>query len=163
MKESIVLPMLLKQLRLPAMTSLWEELNNEALQEGWPPIRYLIALCEYEVSYRNNRKLARHMSESKLPRGKSFSTFDFNAVPSLNKNQIIAFGTGDVWLKNGSNLLIFGPSGAGKTHLAAALGEKLVESGYRVFFTRTTALIQKLQVAKKECTLPAALEMIALF
>jgi len=100
------------------------------------------------------------MAEARLPRGKSLTTFDFSAVPSLNKSQIFAFGSGDIWLKNGRNLLLFGPSGVGKTHLASGIGEKLVESGNRVFFTRTTELIQKLQIAKKECVLPAALEKL---
>ena len=58
------------------------------------------------------------------------------------------------------NVLIFGSSGVGKTHLAAAIGEKLVENGFRVFFSRTTELVQKLQAAKRALTLPLALEKL---
>lgn len=160
MKETTVLPMLLKQLRLPTMSRLWEGLNKEAVQQGWTAIRYLIALCEHELSHRDNRRLSRRMAEANLPRGKSLSTFDFKVVPALNKTQVSAFASGDVWLKSGRNLLIFGPSGVGKTHLAAAIGEKLIESGYRVLFTRTTDLVQKLQAAKRELALPSALEKL---
>ncbi len=142
------------------MSRSWEEFNQEAVESGWTPTHFLKVLCEHELSHRESQKLTRNMSEAKLPKGKSFATFDFTATPSLNKNQIYAFGSGDVWLKGGNNLLIFGPSGVGKTHLAAAIGEKLVESGYRVFFTKTTELIQKLQMAKKECQLPIALERL---
>lgn len=160
MKEAAILPMLLKQLRLPTMSRLWKELNKEAVQQGWPPIRYLTALCEHELSHRDSRRLARHMADARLPRGKSLETFDFSVVPSLNKSQVSALASGDVWIASGRNLLIFGPSGVGKTHLAAAIGEKLVESGYRVLFTRTTDLVQKLQVAKRELNLPFALEKL---
>jgi len=160
MRETSVLPMLLNQLRLPTMSSLWEGLNKEAVQQGWTPARYLTALCEHELSHRDNRRLKRNMASAQLPRGKSLATFDFSAVPSLNKSQITAFASGDVWLKNGGNLLIFGPSGVGKTHLAAAIGEKLVESGYRVLFSKTTEIVQKLQAAKRALALPSALEKL---
>jgi len=160
MKEAAVLPMLLKQLRLPTMSRLWKEMNTEAVEQGWTPTRYLKALCEHELSDRDNRKLARYMAESQLPRGKTLETFDFRAIPSLNKSRITAFASGDVWIKSGKNLLIFGPSGVGKTHLAAAIGEKLVEAGYRVLFSRTTEVVQKLQVAKRECNLVSALEKL---
>jgi DNA replication protein DnaC len=160
MREAAVLPMLLKQLRLPTMTRLWETLHQEAVEQGWTAAHYLRALCEHELSHRDSRRLSRHMLESQLPRGKTLATFDFNTVPSLNKTKVAAFASGDIWIKGGKNLLLFGPSGVGKTHLAAAIGEKLVESGYRVFFTRTTDLVQKLQAAKRELGLPYALEKL---
>ena len=160
MKKATHLPTLLKQLRLPTINSLWEEESKKAIQEGWDPTYYLQVLCEYELSHRDNRKLKRHMAESKLPTGKSLETFDFRAVPRLNKSQINAFASGELWIETGRNLLIFGSSGVGKTHLAAAIGEKLITSGYRVLFTRTTKLVQKLQETKKELTLPSALEKL---
>jgi DNA replication protein DnaC len=160
MKETAILPLLLKQLHLPTMNRLWEDLNKEAIEQGWTPTRYLAALCEHELSYRTNKRLACRMTEARFPKGKSLATFDFSVVPSLNKAQVAAFASGELWIKSGKNLLIFGPSGVGKTHLAAAIGEKLVESGYRVLFTRTTDLVQKLQAAKRELTLPSALEKL---
>jgi DNA replication protein DnaC len=161
MKEAAVLSMLLKQLRLPTMNRLWEQINTEAVTEGWAPTRYLKTLCEYELSHRDNRKLARYMKEAQLPRGKTLETFDFKAVPLLNKSQVTAFASGEIWIKAGKNLLIFGPSGAGKTHLAAAIGEKLVEAGHRVLFSRTTDLVQKLQAAKRGYSLPAMLDKLS--
>jgi DNA replication protein DnaC len=160
MSKSAILPLLLKELHLPTFSRLWESFNTEALQHGWTPLHYLTTLCEHELTERNNRRLSRHMAGAELPRGKSLATFDFSAVPSLNKSQVAAFASGDLWIKNGSNLLIFGPSGVGKTHLAAAIGEQLVTAGYRVLFTRTTDLVQKLQTAKKELALSAALEKL---
>ena len=64
---------------------------------------------------------------------------------------------GDAWLNQAANLLLFGPPGGGKSHLAAALGFALVENGWRVLFTRTTDLVQRLQIARRELALEAAI------
>ena len=154
------LPLLLKQLALPMMHALWEELATQALDQGWHPTQYLKELCEYELADRERRRLARHMKESKLPSTKSLESFDFQAVPALNKVQILGLAEGGMWIEQGRNLLIFGPSGVGKTHLAAGIGEQLIGKGYRVYFSRTTELLQKLQAAKSDLMLPAALEKL---
>ena len=65
----------------------------------------------------------------------------------------MALAAGDVWLNNAHNLLMFGPPGTGKSHLSSAIGLALVESGYRVLFTRTTDLVQRLQRARRELML----------
>ena len=69
----------------------------------------------------------------------------------------MALAAGDVWLGNGANLIMFGPPGGGKSHLAAALGLAIIENGKRVLFTRTTDLVQKLQVARRNLELESAL------
>jgi len=160
MKEGATLPFLLKGLRLPTIAQLWESLAREACEQGWSPIRYLAALCEHETAERERRRLKRHMSQSQLPRGKSLETFDFSVVPSLNKNMVVGLTSGDLWIEDGNNLLIFGPSGVGKTHLAAAIGGKLIEANYRVLFSRTTELLQKLQAAKRDLVLPGLLDKL---
>jgi len=75
----------------------------------------------------------------------------------ISKAQVIALTAGDSWLDKGANLLAFGGPGAGKTHLSAAIGLALVENGWRVLFTRTTDLVQRLQNARRELQLEAAL------
>ena len=75
----------------------------------------------------------------------------------LAKAQVMALAAGDGWLNQGANCLVFGPPGAGKSHLASAIGLALVENGYRVLFTRTTDLVQRLQVARRELTLESQL------
>ena len=67
----------------------------------------------------------------------------------------MALAAGDIWLGQGANLLLFGPPGGGKRHLAAAIGLALVENGWRVLFQRTTDLVQRLQTARRELALEA--------
>jgi DNA replication protein DnaC len=160
MKDGVALPLPLKELKLPTMERFWEEIYRKAQNEGWSSLKYLSTLCDHELAGRENRRLTRHMTQSQLPRGKSLETFDFSFAPGLNKTQIFGLGNGDLWVKDGMNVLIFGPSGTGKSHLAAGIGEKLVQAGYRILFTRTTELLQKLQTSKRDCTLPAMLDKL---
>ena len=139
--------LLLAELRLPAVKLVWAALAAQADKEGWPAGGFLAALAEHEVAERSRRRLERHLAEARLPPGKTLDTFDFEAVPVVSKAQVMALAAGDAWLNNGANLLLFGPPGGGKSHLAAALGFALVENGWRVLFTRTTDLVQRLQIA----------------
>jgi DNA replication protein DnaC len=75
----------------------------------------------------------------------------------------MAMTAGDSWLAKGANVLMFGPPGGGKSHLAAAIGIALIENGWRVLFTRTTDLVQKLQVARRELQLEAAITKLDKF
>ena len=99
------------------------------------------------------RRIERHLAEARLPAGKTLATFDFESVPMVSKAQVMALASGDAWLAKGANILLFGPPGGGKSHLSAALGLALVENGRRVMFARTTDLVQRLQVARRELTL----------
>src|SRR5205807_10272775 len=112
---------------------------------------------EHEIAERSRRRLERHLAEARLPPGKTLDAFDFEAVPVISKAQVMALAAGDAWLNNGANLLLFGPPGGGKSHLAAALGFALVENGWRVLFTRTTDLVQRLQIARRELALESAI------
>src|SRR5467141_4037010 len=149
--------LLLAELRPPAVKEVWVSLAAQADKEGWPAGRFLAALAEHEIAERARRRLERHLAEARLPPGKTLDTFDFEAVPVVSKAQVVALAAGDAWLNNGANLLVFGPPGGGKSHLAAALGFALVENGWRVLFTRTTDLVQRLQMARRELALEAAI------
>ena len=151
------LALLLAELRLPAVKQVWADLAAQADKEGWPAARFLAALAEHEMAERSRRRIERHLAEARLPLGKTLDTFDFEAVPVVSKAQIMALAAGDAWLDKGANLILFGPPGTGKSHLAAALSFALVENGWRVLFARTTDLVQRLQIARRELTLEAAI------
>ena len=147
----------LNELRLPAIKLVWPELAARADKEGWPAARFLAALAEHEIAERDRRRIERHLGEARLPPGKTLDNFDFTAVPMISTAQVTALTAGDSWLDKGANLLAFGGPGVGKTHLSAAIGLALVENGWRVLFTRTTDLVQRLQNARKDLQLAAAL------
>jgi DNA replication protein DnaC len=155
--------LLLNDLRLPAVKLVWPKFAEQADKEGWPAARFLAAIVEHEIAERARRRTERHLTEARLPAGKTLDTFDFDAVPMISKAQVMATTAGDTWLAKGANLLLFGPPGGGKSHLAAAIGLALVENGWRVLFTRTTDLVQRLQVARRELVLEAAINRLDRF
>jgi DNA replication protein DnaC len=157
------LNLLLNELRLPAIKVLWPQFAEQSDKEGWPAARFLATIAEHEIAERGRRRVERHLVEARLPAGKTFDNFDFEAVPMISKAQVTALAAGDSWLGKGANLLLFGPPGGGKSHLAAGIGLALIENGWRVLFTRTTDLVQKLQVARRELNLEAAINRLDRF
>jgi DNA replication protein DnaC len=151
------LMLMLSELRLPATRAIWSSFAERADTEGWPAVRLLCALFEHEIAEREQRRLARYLHEAHLIPGKSFENFDFSAVPMISKAQFGALAEGDGWIGNGDNVLLFGPPGGGKSHLASALGLALVERGWRVLMTRTGDLVQRLQIARRDLGLEAAI------
>ena len=151
------LALMLGELRLPTITRVWPRLAETADREGWPAARFLSALTEHELADRSRRRIERHLADARLPPGKTLDSFEFNAVPMVSRAHVMALAANDGWLEKGSHILCFGPPGSGKSHLAAGLGHALVENGFRVLFTRTTDLVQRLQVARQALALEAAI------
>jgi len=125
------LGVMLNELRLPTIKSIWPRFAEEADKEGWPAARFLSALAEHELAERDRRRIERHLAEARLPPGKTLDSFDFEAVPMISKAQVMAVAAGDAWLATGANLLLFGPPGGEKSHLASAFGLALVENAGR--------------------------------
>ena len=111
----------LTELRLPAIKALWPRFAEQADKEGWPAARLLSALIEHELTERDRRRIQRHLAQARLLPGKTLETFDFTAVPMLSKAHINAITAGDSWIGQGSNILLFGPPGVGKSHLGSAI------------------------------------------
>jgi DNA replication protein DnaC len=143
------LGVMLHDLRLPTMKTVWPSFAERADKEGWPAARFLAAIAEHELAERDRRRIERHLADAGLP--------------LVSKAQIMALAAGDAWLAKGANLLLFGPPGGGKSHLAAGIGLALVENGWRVLFSRTTDLVQRLQVARRELALEATIAKLDRF
>jgi DNA replication protein DnaC len=151
------LTLILNDLRLPAIKQAWPEFVARADTEAWPAARLLATLAEHEIAERDRRRIERHLLDARLPPGKTIDAFAFDAVPMISKARVLALCAGDLWLDQGANLILFGPPGGGKSHLAAAIGLALIENGWRVLFTRTSDLVQKLQIARRELALESAI------
>jgi DNA replication protein DnaC len=154
------LTLLLNELRLPAIKHLWPQFTERSDKEGWSAARLVMALAEHEVAERDRRRIERHLGEAKLLPDKTLDNFDFAEVPMVSKAQVAALCAGDGWLEKGANLLMFGGPGGGKSHLASAIGLSLVEKGWRVLFARTSDLVQRLQIARRELGLEAAIQRL---
>lgn len=163
MVNSATLPLLLKQLGLPMMYSHYEAKAQEAMEAHWTYTDYLSALSDIELASRRQKRIQRHIKESKLPIGKTLDTFNFKAAKSINAAQIQALAENNSWVKQANNLIIFGPSGVGKTHLACAIAHRLIEQGSRALFISSTILVQRLQKARSEFKLAEQLAKLACF
>jgi len=149
--------LLLKQLRLPAFVAHYQSVWEIAVEQGWSHPDYLSELCQREVAERYQRRVATWTREAKLPAGKTFATFTMDDLDTPQQNQIVRLRDDHDWVRRAGNVLLFGPSGTGKTHLAVALCHRLIEQGIRVGHFAATALVQHLQQAKNALELSAAL------
>jgi len=145
-----VLPLQLKELKLSCFNLHWQDSCDKATKGNWSYSKYLSTLCSLELEQRVNNRLKRHIKESKLPANKTLSSFDFSANEKINSAQINALSQSDSWIKKANNILIFGASGVGKTHIAAAIAYRQIEMGNKVKFFQTSHLVQLLQQSKAQ-------------
>jgi len=151
------LPLLLKQLKLTAIKDIWEEMAIKAADDGWSHAEYFAALMEVQANSQEEKRIKRYTKEAKLPYGKFLGSFDFTSMPDLNKPQLEAYSKDISWVKRSENIMLFGASGLGKTHIASGIAHGLIQEGVRALFVSTSNLTQKLQQAKSELMLPEAL------
>jgi DNA replication protein DnaC len=149
MRSSQTLSILLKELNLTSILGKWEDQEKEAIEKSWSPSQFLSVLCEIELAERYRKRMQRFVKESNLPAGKTWSRFDFAEAKSVDRQQVEAISSYIAWVENCENLFIFGASGVGKTHMAAAIGYSLIEKGIRVKFMTATSIVQLLQKAKQ--------------
>jgi DNA replication protein DnaC len=117
-----------------------EELVSDAVKVNTSPHRFLDLLLEEEMSHREERRIRTSLSLSGLPTGQTLASFDFSFQPSIERSRVETLATCQ-WIREKRTLLLQGPPGVGKTHLAVALGVKAVEHGFGVIFYRLEELL----------------------
>ena len=138
-----------KTLKLPTFAREYEKVGIECAREGVDYARYLLRLCELECIDREQRNTERRIRQAKFPVTKSLDTFDFAAIPGLNKPRVLELMRCE-WIDKRENIIALGPSGVGKTHIALALGLAACQKGMSVSFTTAAALVHELMEARDE-------------
>jgi DNA replication protein DnaC len=149
---------LLQRLRLFKSRERLEALLQDATARELSYADFLDSLLGEEVASKRDKNVAMRTNLARFPFVKSLDAFDFTYQPSLDKKQIQTLATCH-FVEHGENLLILGPPGVGKTHLAVGLGLKAIEHGYRVLFTTAAAMIAKLTAALAEGRLEEKLKL----
>jgi DNA replication protein DnaC len=139
----------LKRLHLPHLRETLPAVLSEVAKEQWTYLEFLAWILGREVDAREGKRVRMAMRIAHFPCVRTIEEFDFSFQPSVDERLIRELSTGH-FLSHGENVLIFGPPGVGKTHLAVGLGRKVVEQGHMARFTTATALLATLGKAESE-------------
>jgi len=139
----------LKQLRLPTMVAEFEKLAREAATAGEDHQQYLLQLTELEVAARSANALQARVKQAGFPVHKDLDSYDFSALPTLNKQKVLEMARG-AWIDERFNCCLLGSSGTGKTHLATALGLAACRQGRRVRFFTAATLVGRLEQSHQQ-------------
>ena len=139
----------LKALRLPTILREYDKVAQQCAAEDIDYPRFLLRITELELLDRERRATERRVRQAKFPVLKSLDSFDFLAIPSLNKSMVLELARSEFVVRR-ENALLLGNSGTGKTHIALALGLVACQKGYRVRFTTAAAMVHELIEAKDE-------------
>jgi DNA replication protein DnaC len=134
----------LDQLGLSYAKESLPELLNEAVKENVPTHRFLDKLLTVELTQREERRIKTSLRLSGLPLGQTLGNFDWNFQIGIERSRIETLATCE-WIREHATVLISGPPGVGKTHLAVALGVKAVENGFLVAFYRLEDLLHAMK------------------
>jgi DNA replication protein DnaC len=139
----------LKLLRLPTLLREYDKVARQCAAEQVDYPRYLLRLTELELLDRERRATERRIHQARFPVVKSLDSFEFLALPALNKTLVLELARCE-FLSRRENVLLLGNSGTGKTHIALALGLAACQRGHRVRFTTAAALVHELMEARDE-------------
>ena len=152
----------LRELHLPTFRDGFEDLARRAVQESLSYEQYLGELAEQECQARRTNRIERWLRESDLPIDKSLACFDMKRLPAKVARQARMLLDG-AFADARENVLAFGRSGSGKTHLLCAIAQELVRSGRRVLFSPCSLLVQDLLIAKRDLKLSRYLKRLSGF
>ena len=148
-RSTLLLEHHLKELKLPTFLREYRKLATQCAAEGADHPDYLLRLAELELIDRHQRMVQRRIRAARFPATKSLDTFDFLAIPSLNKPLVMQLARCE-YIERRENVIVIGNSGTGKTHVALGLGLAACQRGMSVGFTTAAALVHELMEARDD-------------
>ena len=148
-RSTLLLEHHLKELKLPSFLREYGKLAAQCAAEGADHPQYPLRLAELELIDRHQRMVQRRVRAARFPAVKSLDTFDFTAIPSVNKTLVMQLARCE-YVQHRENVIAIGNSGAGKTHMALGLGLAACQRGLSVGFTTAAALVDELMEARDE-------------
>jgi len=139
----------LKTLKLPTFLREYDKLARQYAAEDRDHVQFLARLVELELIDRERRMIERRIKAAKFPATKSLDSFDFTAIPKLNKMQVLELARCE-WIERRENVIALGPSGTGKTHVVLGLALAACQKGMSVSFTTAAALVNEMMEARDE-------------
>ena len=140
---------MLTRLKLTAVRDQLDSLLDEATRRDLTLRDSLALLCEREIARKDSRRVEMAIGLARFPFVRDLAGFDFAAQPSIDRNQVRDLATGR-FIGNGETVLLLGPPGVGKTHLAVAIGREAINVGYTVLFVSAPTLVAQLAKAHAE-------------
>jgi DNA replication protein DnaC len=147
----------LKRLRMSGVLQTLDVRNQQAIEGQWTYIEFLARLLEDEVERRAQKQLALRIRRAAINTTKTLEGFDFAFNPSVNRQQVLDLATCS-YIRQKRNVLICGPTGVGKTHLAQALTHEACRRGYSALFTNTYKMLQRINGGRADGTLERRLQ-----
>lgn len=141
----------LTKLRLSGILQTLEARNRQALDSQWSYIEFLARLLEDEVERRAQKQLTLRLRRAAVNSTKTLESFDFAFNPVINRQQMLQLASCD-FVRQHRNVLICGPTGTGKTHLAQALVHEAARQGFDAVFTPTHKMLQHLNGGRADGT-----------
>ena len=147
----------LKRLRLSGILQTLEARNQQAIDAQWTYVEFLSRLLEDEVERRAQKQLALRLRRAAINTTKTLEGFDFNFNPNINRQQVLDLAT-CTYINHKRNVLICGPTGVGKTHLAQALTHEACRQGFTALFINTYRMLQHINGGRADGTLERRLQ-----
>lgn len=135
-----------RELKAPRIASIHATIAEQARAESWTHEEYLAAVLSVEATARAESGAAQRVKRAGFPSMKTIADFDFTAQPGIDRADIARLETG-AWVATAENVVLLGPPGTGKTHLATALGITAAQQGYRVLFDTAAGWVNTLTEA----------------
>jgi len=142
----------LKRLRLSGVLETLEARNRQAIDGKWTYVEFLSRLLEDEVERRAQKQLALRLRRGSVNTNKSLESFNFDFNPVINRQRVLQLASCD-YIRQKRNVLLCGPTGVGKSHLAHALAHEACRQGFTVLFVNTHKMLQHLHGGRADGTL----------